>query len=269
MNAKRGTYVRTTNLSREWRRFVDLTAALVVREFKGLYRRSVLGPAWALLQPLIYLAIFMFLRGMFKIPSDGVPYVIFAYSALVPWTFFANAVTRCAPSVYSNAALVKKIAIPREVFPLAGMLTSFVDFVIASTILVAMMLWFRVPVGPALLWVPLLLALTMLLALGTGLLVSAMGTYKRDIIFAIPFLMQVWMLATPVMYPSGQVPERWRFLFDINPMAGLIEGFRSVLVKNTAPDLGLLAISVAGIVVVWLVGLPLFRSVSQYFADVL
>lgn len=269
MSAARGTYLRHTDLRTETRRFVDLTIALVVREFKGRYRRSMLGPAWALLQPVIYLAIFMFLRGMFDIPSEGVPYVIFAYSALVPWTFFANAVTRCAPSVYTNAALVKKIAIPREIFPLAGMLTSFVDFLIASVILVVLMIWFEVQVGWVLLWVPVLLALTMLFALGVGLFIAAIGTFKRDITFAVPFLIQVWLLATPIMYPASEVPERWRALFQLNPMGGLIEGFRSVLVKNAAPDLGLLTISIAGIALVWLVGLPLFRSVSQYFADVL
>jgi len=264
-----GVYVRPTEFRTEALRFLGLVWALVARELKSRYRRSVLGPAWAVLQPLCYMLIFTFIRSVLNISSGGAPYVIFTYSALVPWTFFANAVTRCGLSVSSNAGLLKKIATQREVFPVASVLTTLVDMLIASVILVGMMIWFRVPVTGALLWLPALVVLVWGIALGCGLGVAAVGTYKRDVVFAMPFLMQFWMLATPIMYPLGRVPGHLRPLYRLNPMVGVIEGFRNVLVNGTAPDAGLLLISLGGVVVIWLVAWPVFRYMSQYFADAL
>ena len=265
----KATYIRPVDQRAEIQRFFNLLWALVIREIKGRYRRSLLGPTWAFLQPLFYMVIFTFIRGVLNISSERVPYVIFTYSALVPWTFFSNAVTRCGPSVSSNAGILKKMPIAREVFPVSGVVASLIDLFISSIILVGMMIWFRVPVGLSMLWFPLLVLLTALLALGVGLAVAAVGTYKHDIIFAMPFLLQFWLLATPTMYPIGQVPERWQFLYSLNPMVGVIEGFRTVLVKGMPPDLGLLTVSILGIVVIWVVAWPLFRYVSQYFTDVL
>lgn len=262
-------YIRPIDRKTEFQSFFNLLWALVMRELKGRYRRSLLGPAWVIIQPLFYMVIFTFIRGVLNISSEGVPYVIFSYSALVPWTLFSNAVTRCGPSVSSNAGILKKIAIAQEVFPVADVVVSLVDFLISSLILVGMMIWFRVPVGWSLLWLPVLVLLTALLALGVGMAVAALGTYKRDIIFGLPFLMQFWLLATPTMYPLSEVPQRWQFVYRLNPMVGIIEGFRRVMVKGMFPDLGLLAVSLLGIVAVWLVAWPLFRYMSQYFADVL
>lgn len=262
-------YLRSGKSINDTNRFLSLLWALVMRELKGRYRRSILGPAWAILQPLLYMLIFTFIRGVLNISSEGVPYVIFTYSALVPWTFFSNAVSWCGPSVIGNGGILKKVAIAREVFPAASVTTSLVDLLIASVILIAMMIGFRVPVGWPLLWWPVLVLLTALLALGVGLGVAALGTFKRDIIFAVPFVMQFWLLATPIMYPLGKVPPKWHFLYSLNPMVGLVEGFRSVMVKGLSPDLGLLSISLLGIVLVWLCAWPLFRYLSQYFADVL
>jgi lipopolysaccharide transport system permease protein len=262
-------YICPTETKAEVNRFLNLLWALVIRELKGRYRRSLLGPAWAILQPLFYMVIFTFLRGVLDISSEGVPYVIFTYSALVPWTFFSNAVTRCGPSVAANAAVLKKMAVFREVFPLAGVAASFVDFVISSFILVGMMIWFRVPIGVPLLWVPLLVLLIASLALGIGLAVEAVGTYKHDIIFAMPFLLQFWLLATPIMYPLGRVPDRWKFFYSLNPMVGIIEAFRTIIVKGVPPDLRLLLTSSVITVVLFIAAWSLFRHMSQYFADVL
>ena len=262
-------YIRSVETRTELKRFLNLLWALVTRELKGRYRRSLLGPAWAILQPLFYMVIFTFLRGVLDISSEGVPYVIFTYSALVPWTFFSNSVIRCGPSISSNAGVLKKTAISREVFPLSGVVTSLVDFLIASVILVGMMIWFRVPIGICVLWLPVLVLVVGLLALGIGFGVAAVGTYRHDVLFAMPLLMQFWLLATPIMYPIGEVPERWQFLYSLNPMVGIIEGFRTTIVKGMAPDLGLLLISLLGVVVVWAAGWLLFRHMSQYFADVL
>lgn len=257
------------NQRNEIKKFFNLLQALVIREIKGQYRRSFLGPAWALLQPLFYMVIFTFIRGVLKISSEGIPYVLFTYSALVPWTFFSNAVTRCGPSVLQNAGIVKKMALPRVVFPTASVITSLFDLLMSGIILIGMMFWFHVPIGWFLLWLPVLVFLTALLALGVGIFIAAAGTYKRDIIFATPFLMQFWLLATPIMYPLSSVPAHWQKIYMLNPMAGLIEGFRGVLIKGSAPDLNLLAVSIIGIGVIWIIAWPLFRVMSQYFADVL
>lgn len=265
----RGVYIGPVDRSNEVTRFLNLLRALVLREFKGRYRRSLLGPTWAILQPLIYMFIFNFLRGAFRIDSEGVPYVIFSYCALVPWTFFSNAVTRAGPSVYSNGSIIKKMAISTEIFPLSGVVVSLVDFVIAFSILAGMMVWYRTPITWVLLWIPVLIALTSMLALGIGLGVASIGTFKRDIIIALPFIMQIAMLATPVVYPLSQIPDKYQGIVALNPMTGIIQGFRGVIVKGLAPDLNLLALSLIGIVVVWLVAWPLFRSTSRYFVDVL
>jgi lipopolysaccharide transport system permease protein len=250
-------------------RAVQVVQALVIREFKGRYRRSLLGPAWAIIQPLGYMAMFSVVGHILTISSEGSPYVIFTYSALVPWTFFSNAVSRCGPSIYFKAALIRKIALPREVFPIAEVVGSLVDFLVAAVILAAMMLWFRTPVGWPLLWCPVLLLLTILLATGVGFAVAALGTYQFDTVFALPFLMQLWLLVTPEMYPLHSVPEPWQAWYRLNPMVGIVDGFRGILVQMRAPDLPLLGCSVAGILVVWIVAWPLFRFTSQYFADVL
>jgi ABC-type polysaccharide/polyol phosphate export permease len=250
-------------------RTVHLVEALVVREFKGRYRRSLLGPAWAIIQPLGYLLMFAFVGHVLKISSEGVPYLVFTCSALVPWTFFSNALARCAPTFYFKPAIIRKIALPREAFPIAEVIGSLVDLAVAALIAATMMAWYRTPVGWNLLWFPALLMLTVLLATGVGLVVSALGTYQFDTVFALPFVMQLWMLATPVMYSFKSVPLRWQGWYRLNPMVGIIEGFRAILVLDRGPDLALLACSIGGTVVVWIIAWPLFRYTSQYFADVL
>lgn len=269
MDKMEALYIHPVNRKDEWKKFWSLVWALSVREVKGKYRRSLLGPFWAVLQPLFYMVIFTFVRGMLDIPSDGIPYVVFTYSVLVPWTFFSNVVTRCAPSIMANASLVKKISIWREVFPAASIITAFLDFLIASIILILMMIWFEVPLSLNLLWVPVLMVLTGLLAFGIGLGIAALGTYKQDIAFALPFFMQFWILATPIMYPLSKVPSSWLLFYQLNPMVGLIEAFRNVMIKAAAPDMSLLAITIVEMVLIWALALPLFKNMSQYFADVL
>jgi lipopolysaccharide transport system permease protein len=250
-------------------RVADLVAALVVREFKGRYRRSLLGPAWAVIQPLGYLLTFTLVGHVLNISSEGIPYMLFVYSALVPWTFFSNALARCAPTFYFKAAIVRKIALPREAFPIAEVVGSLVDFAVAGLILAAMMAWYGTPVGWPLLWLPPLVALVMALATAVGFIVSALGTYQFDTVFALPFVTQLWMLATPVMYSLQSVPRAWRGWYRLNPMVGIIEGFRCAAVLDRTPDLWLLAFSIAITAVVWIIAWPLFRFTAKYFADVL
>ena len=246
-----------------------LLFALVERDFKAQYRRSMLGPLWAVLQPLMYMVIFTFLRSVLDIQTNGVPYVIFSFSALVPWTFFANAITRATPSVYINGPIVKKMRVQAELFPLAAVILSLLDFLISFLILLAMMAWFATPLTAALLWLPVLILNAALLALGLGLGSASFGTFRRDIIFAIPFVLQFLMLATPIIYPLSKVPAHLHTLVALNPMVGVIEGFRAVIIHGAAPDLYLLSISFAVTGLIWLVTWPLFRFVSGYYADAL
>jgi len=258
-----------SNRRQQAERFLTLLWALVSRDVRGRYRRSILGPAWAIIQPLFLMVVFTIIRGFVNIPSEGVPYVIFSYSALVPWAFFSSAVSSCGPSIMGNAGILKKMAVPREVFPLAAVLTAAFDLLMSGLVLAGMMLWFRVPVGWSLLWVPVLVLMTGVLALGVGMFLAALGTFQRDFLMAGGFLMQLWLYVSPIIYPVSSVPERWRGLYVLNPMVGILEGFRAVLIKGTMPDLGLLVWSLLGIAVAWTVGWPLFRYMSQYFADVL
>ncbi|MFH0912035.1 MAG: ABC transporter permease [Planctomycetota bacterium] len=262
-------YVHSEEPGSAARRFAELLRALVVRELKGRYRRSLLGPLWAVLQPLTYMALFVALRRMLGLASAATSDVIVLYSAMVPWTFFSGAVAHAAGSVLSNAPLVKKMAVAREVFPAAAVAVALVDFLIASLVLVGMMLWYRVPVGGSLLWLAVLAPLLSLLALGLGLGAVALGTLKQDVSFAVPFLMQFWLFATPILYPLERVPEAWRGVYVLNPMVGLIQGFQRVLTEGRAPDPALLGISAGMTLVVWALAWPLFRHLSQYFADVL
>jgi lipopolysaccharide transport system permease protein len=177
-------------------------------------------------------------------------------------------VTRCGPSIAGNAGIIRKMGIAREVFPLAGVLTSLVDFLLSGLVLLGMMLVLGLPFGAGLLWLPVMVVMTAALAMGVGLGVAALGTYRNDVIFAIPFVLQLWLLASPIMYPLGTVPEGWRSLYELNPMVGIIDGFRTVVLQGIGPDPALMAVSALGTVVVWLLAWPLFRYTSQYFADV-
>jgi lipopolysaccharide transport system permease protein len=249
--------------------FFNLLRALVARDIRARYRRSLLGPAWAILQPLILMVLFNMMRGFVNIPSDGEPYVIFSYSALVPWTFFSNAVNFCGPSVATNASILKKMSLPREVFPISAVVTSVFDFLMASIILAGMMAWFHVPFTLKIFWIPVLVVTTSSLAFGVGMIIASLCSFKRDFIFATPFLMQFWLFATPVIYPLSSVPEKWRTLYMLNPMVGIIEGFRNVLIKGVSPSFDSFSISIGMTIIILCITWPIFRRLSQYFADVM
>jgi lipopolysaccharide transport system permease protein len=265
----RGVYINTSEKARRISRFATLLGALVVRDVTSRYRRSSLGMWWAFLQPLILMLLFNMLRGFVNIPSDGVPYLLFSYSALVPWTFFTNAVAACGPSIVTNAEVIKKIALPREVFPLAAVVATLFDFAMSSVLLAGMIVWFRVPLGLSLLWLPLLIVVMSTTAFAVGILLAGLGTFRKDFIFATPFLTQAWLFVTPVIYPLSTVPEKWQSLYILNPMVGIIEGFRNVLLKSAAPPWEPMATAVVITTVLLAVAWPLFRKLSAYFADVL
>ncbi len=250
-------------------RFLTLLRALVIRDVTSRYRRSALGMWWAFLQPLILMLLFNMLRGIVEIPSDGLPYVLFSYAALVPWTFFTNAVAACGPSILNNAEVIKKIALPREVFPLAAVSATAFDFLMSGIVLAGMMIWFKVPVTVFFIWLPVLILLMIAISFAVGILIAGLGTFRKDFIFATPFLTQAWLFVTPVIYPLSTVPEKWRSIYMLNPMVGVIEGFRNVLLKATAPPLDALAFSAVMTIVLLAIAWPIFRWLSAYFADVL
>jgi lipopolysaccharide transport system permease protein len=266
MDAK-GVYIHLEPAVEPWRQFAELMWAISLREMKGRYRRSALGMVWAVLPPVFYAGLFTVLQGILHIATDDVPYILFAYAGLVPWAFFVNAVNRCGGSVGANAGIVKKVAVPRVVFPVTAVMTAAVDFAVSSVLLIGLLACFGIYPAVAWLWLAPLLLITGLFSLGCGLIVGALGTFLQDVLFGLPLVMQLWMLATPIMYPLKQVPAGWMPLYIVNPMVGIIEGFRQVLIRQQAPDFGLLAVSLVATACVWMIGWPLFRFLSQHFAD--
>ncbi len=222
-------------------RYRELTWTLVWREVIARYKQSLLGPSWALLQPLLLMLTFSFVNSFVGFPSDGVPYPVFAYAGLLPWIMFSNTVAMATPSIALNAGIIKKIYFPREVFPVSAALVCLFDFAMAFTVLLVLMFIYEVPPSPWIALLPVLIVVQMAFSLGVSFLTCALGTFKRDVIFAAFFVLQIWMYASPVIYPLSAVPEKWRTAYLANPMVALVESFRSVLIGRSAPDGMLLA----------------------------
>ncbi len=263
------------------RRWIDLDLAevwqhaellyfLVWRDVKVRYKQTALGIGWVVLQPLLGALIFTIIFGKFaKMPSDGLPYPVFVYAALVPWTFFATAVTRSTTCLVTDAELISKIYFPRLILPLAAIVSSLVDFFCAFTVLLGLMWLYAVWPTPAILMVPLFLLLAVLTALSLALWLGPLNARYRDVGHTVPFLLQAWMFASPVVYPVSLVPERWRALYGLNPMAGVIEGFRWALLGNTSPQFSVMAVSALVIVALTIGGIAWFKRMELTFADVL
>lgn len=248
----------------------ELLYFLVWRDLKVRYAQAALGLAWAVIQPLLGLAIFTVIFGMFaKLPSDGLPYPVFALAAIVPWTYFAEAVRRSAFGLVGDAELVKKVYFPRLVIPLANTVSPLADFAASLGVLLALMAWYGLWPTPALLALPLMLAMTAALALSIGLWLGPVNVRFRDVMHTVPFALQIWMYATPIVYPLSMVPERFRLLYSLNPAVGLIEGFRWSLLGHGRPDVQALAVSAALIAVLLAGGLAWFRRAERSLADVI
>jgi lipopolysaccharide transport system permease protein len=250
-------------------RWLQLVWALGSRDLRARYRRSFLGPVWGIIQPIFLMVAFTILNRFINISSDGIPYAIFSYSVLVPWTFFTAIANGTASCIINNASILKKISVAREIFPLTTVLSAGFDLLMSGIVLALMMLWFQIPVGWSLLWLPLLVTLTAAFGLAIGMGISCFGIFKRDFLLAGNFLIQFGLYITPIIYPLSRVPEGWRWLYVLNPMVGILEGFRSVLARGQQPDLALLGLALPGMALVFLIVVPLFRKTAQYFADVL
>ncbi|MFC1680192.1 ABC transporter permease [Pseudomonadota bacterium] len=247
----------------------ELLWVLTERDIKVRYKQTTMGIAWALLQPLAAMLIFtLFFGRLAKIPSDGVPYPIFVFAALVPWTFFSNAISNSAISLVDSSNLVGKVYFPRLIIPLSAIGAWLVDFFIAGLILLVMMLGYDVGWTLNLLAAPIILIAVMLTALGVGTLLSALTVAYRDFRYAIPFIIQLWMFATPVVYPASMVPEKWRWVLHLNPMAGLIEAFRSSFL-GLPFDIAAITISFSVALLIFALGVWYFERVERTFADII
>ncbi|GJL49632.1 ABC transporter permease [Candidatus Nitrospira salsa] len=247
----------------------ELLYFLTWRDIKVRYKQTVLGAAWAIIQPFFTMVIFsIFFGRLAQIPSDGIPYPIFAFAALVPWTFFSNGLTQSSNSLVNSANLLKKVYFPRLVIPLSSVLSGVVDFVLAFVVLLGMMLFYGIVPTVNVLWLPFLLLLAFVTALGVGLWFSAMNVQFRDVRYTIPFFTQFWLFATPIAYPSSLLSESWRILYGLNPMVGVVEGFRwALLGTETAPGPMILVSSCAAVTIL-VCGAFYFRRMERTFADV-
>ena len=247
----------------------ELLYFLIWRDVKVRYKQTLLGAAWAILQPLLTMVVFsIFFGKLARMPSDGVPYPLFAYVALVPWTFFANGLTLSSNSLVANQTLLRKVYFPRLVIPVSAVAAGLIDFGIAFVVLLGLAARYGVPPTANMLWLPALVLLALVTALGVGLWFSALNVLYRDIQYVVPFLVQVWLYATPIVYPSSLVPERWRTLYAINPMVGVVEGFRwALLGTGTAPGPMILVSAMAALAIL-IGGLFFFRRMEKSFSDV-
>jgi lipopolysaccharide transport system permease protein len=255
-------------------RYRELLYFLIWRDIKVRYKQTALGVAWVILQPVVGMLIYSGLFGvLLQVPTGGVPYPLFVLTGLLPWQYFAGALTKSTNSVVDNASLVSKIYFPRLIIPLSGVLSNLIDFGISSVVLAILLLVYHVPPSWSVIWLPFFLLLAILTALGFGLWLSALNVRYRDIKHLIPFIVQIWMYLTPVVYSAALIPERFRWLLGLNPMTGVVEGFRWALLSNevsqTAPLGPLFTISVIITFIVLISGLIFYRKVESTFADII
>ena len=247
----------------------ELLFFLTWRDIKVRYKQTALGATWAIIQPFFTMVVFsLFFGRLAKIPSDGVPYPIFSFAALVPWTFFATGLSGASNSLVGSANLISKVYFPRLTIPISTVLSGVADFAIAFVVLLGMMLYYGIVPTVNVIWLPLFLLLALVTSLGVGLWLSALNVQFRDVRYVVPFLTQAWMFATPIVYPSSMLSEPWRTIYGINPMVGVIEGFRwALLGTKTAPGAIIVASSLAALAIL-VSGAFYFRRMEKTFADV-
>jgi lipopolysaccharide transport system permease protein len=257
------------DLGAVWR-YRELLFVLIKRDIQVLYKQAALGAGWAIIQPLFAVAIFTIVFGMFaKMPSDGVPYPIFAFAGVLPWTYFAEATRRASTGLVDDAELIRKVYFPRLIMPLAKVTAPLLDFCISCVVMIGLMLAYGiVPSFKIILIFPLVLVAT-LLALAIALWLGPINVRFRDIKHTVPFMLQVWMYASPIVYPLSQVPAEYKVLYSLNPMVGVIEGFRWALLDKGHPDLSAMAIGAVVIVALLAGGLLFFKHMERFFADVM
>lgn len=254
---------------RELWNYRELLYFLIWRDVKVRYKQTALGACWAIIQPLLTMVVFsIFFGRLGKIPSDGIPYPIFSFAALVPWTFFANGLNQSAGSLVSSSDLIKKVYFPRLTIPIATVLSGIVDFALSFAVLLVMIFSYRIVPTSQVVWLPFFLLLALVTSMGVGLWLSALNVEYRDVRYVVPFLTQFWLFATPIAYPSSLLSEPWRTIYGLNPMTGVVEGFRwALLGTNTAPR-PIIAVSSLAAIVILVSGAYYFRRMEKSFADI-
>jgi lipopolysaccharide transport system permease protein len=256
------------NLGELWQ-YRELLYFFCWRDIKVRYKQTLLGAAWAIVQPFFTMVVFsLFFGRLAKMPSDGIPYPVFAYAALVPWTFFANGLSLASESLVVNANLIRKVYFPRLVAPISAVLSGIVDFILAFIVLMGMILYYGIVPTINIVRLPAFMLLAMITAMGVALWFSAFNVQFRDVRYVIPFLIQLWLFATPIAYPSSLVPEPWRVLYGINPMAGVVEGFRWALLGTGVAPGPMTAVSVLAALLFLVTGAFYFCRMENVFADV-
>lgn len=245
----------------------ELLYFMVWRDIKVRYKQTALGAGWAILQPVLTMVVFtIFFGKLAKMPSDGIPYPVFSMAALVPWTYFSTALSSGSQSVVASQHMISKVYFPRLLVPIASILGPLIDFGIAFLVLTALMLWYGIVPGAAVLWLPALLLLSVLTAAAGSIWLSALNVQYRDVRYVVPFVIQLWMFATPVAYSSSLVQGKWRLLYGLNPMAGVIDGFRWALIGGPSPG-AMTLVSATVVILTLLLGAAYFRRLEGTFAD--
>lgn len=254
---------------REVWEYRELLYFLIWRDIKVRYKQTALGATWAIIQPFFTMVVFsLFFGRLARVPSDGIPYPIFSFAALVPWTFFANGLGQSSNSLVGSANLITKVYFPRLTIPIASVLSGIVDFALAFVVLLGMMLYYRMVPTVNVLWLPLFLLLALIASLGVGLWLSALNVEYRDVRYVVPFITQFWLFVTPIAYPSSLLHDPWRTLYGLNPMVGVVEGFRwALLGTKTAPG-PIIVVSSAAAMLILVTGAFYFRRMEKTFADV-
>jgi len=248
----------------------ELLYSITIREIKVRYKQSILGILWAILQPLSLMAVFTIIFSKFaKIPSEGIPYPIFCYAALLPWTFFSTSLSFAIPSLVNNSDLINKIYFPREIFPISSVFAAFIDYAIASSIFFVMMIFYKVQITLGIFLIVIILPIQIILTLGIAFLFSSLNVYYRDVRYAIPLIIQIWMYASPVIYPITMIPEKYRILYMLNPMAGIIDGYRKIILHGVSPDWNYLLLSAGVAIILLTLSYKYFKKVEMVFADII
>jgi len=257
-------------VARNLYRHRDLLWLWTMREIRVRYKQSILGGAWAILQPLSLMVIFSVVFGYFvKVPTDGIPYPVFSYSALLPWTLFATSITFAVPSLVNNMNLVTKVYFPREILPFAAVGAALIDYLIAAVLFVVLMVIYSVPVNFSILFLPFILLIQIVMTLGISLLASALTVLMRDVRYIVPLALQLLMYLSPVVYPLSIVPENLRVIYLLNPMSGLIENYRRVTVYGLMPDWLMMIPAILIASVLFIVGYAYFKHAEGTFADII
>ena len=255
--------------SQRWLSYWNLLISLVSRDIRSRYRRTLLGPLWAIIPAILSTVIFSFLSGLVNVDTEGAPRLVFTFAATVPWTYFQSSTVRVPHGVLANGTLMRKMAMPRHIFPFVVLMTTFFDFAMSFAVLAVTLQIFGIPITWTWLWLPLLVFMLNFLAWTVGIGIAAFTIYRRDLLHGLQHIMQVWLILTPVIYSSKMLESDFQIVHALNPAVGIIDGFRRVLVFGQPPDLTLLLTSFVMTCLGLLVAFPLFHFMSRYFADVL